>query len=323
MSTTAPAALVIGTHTWSPDNYDKAKSIVEAARQHGISVLDTARSYGRGGSETVLGSLGLYSDFSIDTKIPTGFMPGAAGNIENLAKESFAALKSNRVRTLFLHGADETVPFSDQMAEIQKLYSEGHFERFGLSNFTLSQLLDLVNVAKSKGYILPTVYQSSYSVVARQNEVLLFPTLRALGICIEAFSPLAAGFLAKTPNDIEKGHGSWDASTPMGRFNRDLFYKPTYMQLLHQFSRIAQECQESQSGLAYRWVRYHSVLDGNLGDSMILGAATCEQLNETLAELDKGPLEPYLVQRISDLWEIVKHEEPVDNLKSAQRVFQA
>lgn len=45
MSTTAPAALVIGTHTWSPDNYDKAKSIVEVARQHGISVLDTARSY--------------------------------------------------------------------------------------------------------------------------------------------------------------------------------------------------------------------------------------------------------------------------------------
>ncbi|KAJ3466378.1 hypothetical protein MRS44_007036 [Fusarium solani] len=279
MSTTAPAALVIGTHTWSPDNYDKAKSIVEVARQHGISVLDTARSYGRGESEMVLGSLGLYSDFFIDTKIPTGFMPGAAGNIENLAKESFAALKSNGVRTLFLHGADETVPFSDQLAEIQKLYSEGHFERFGLSNFTLSQLLDLVNVAKSKGYILPTVYQSSYSVVAR--------------------------------------HGSWDASTPMGRFNRDLFYKPTYMQLLHQFSRIAQECQESQSGLAYRWVRYHSVLDGNLGDSMILGAATCEQLNETLAELDKGPLEPYLVQRISDLWEIAKHEEPVDNLKSA------
>ena len=47
----------------------------------------------------VLGSLGLYSDFSIDTKIPTGFMPGAAGDIENLAKESFAALKSNRVGT--------------------------------------------------------------------------------------------------------------------------------------------------------------------------------------------------------------------------------
>lgn len=209
------------------------------------------------------------------------------------------------------------------MVAIQKLYVDGCFERLGLSNFTRSQLLDLFNVAKSKGYVLPSVYQSSYSIVSRHNEVLLFPTLRELGISIEAYSPMAAGFLAKTPEYIKKGQGSWDTGTPMGRFDRDLFYKPAFMQLLREFGTISKDCQESRVGLAYRWVRYHSVLDGTLGDSMILGAASCEQLTEALTELDKGPLDPSVVQRINNLWEVVKDEAPVDNLKSAQKVFSA
>jgi aryl-alcohol dehydrogenase-like predicted oxidoreductase len=300
-----------------------------------------------GGSEQVIGNLGLDSDFAIDTKVPTGFMPGAAGNIEQLAKSSLAALQTDKVRreenhsiafstlrqlsahtpdqvrTLFLHGADETVPFAEQMAAIHKLYTAGHFEKFGISNFTREQALDLYNAAKSNGYVLPTVYQSSYSIAARHNEVALFPTLRELGISIEAFSPMAAGFLAKTPEYIEKGLGSWDPSTPMGRFNRDLFYKPTFMQVLREFGKIAEDCRESRASLAYRWVRYHSVLDGNKGDSMILGAASNEQLAEALTELAKGPLEPAIVQRINNLWELIKDEAPVDNLKSAQKVFSA
>lgn len=209
------------------------------------------------------------------------------------------------------------------MESIQKLYNSGHFERFGISNFTPAQVLDLFSAAKSKGYILPTVYQSSYSIAARHNEVSLFPTLRKLGISIEAFSPMAAGFLAKTPEFIEQGKGSWDTSTPMGRFNRDLFYKPSYMQILREFGKISEESHESRAGLAYRWVRYHSVLDGNIGDSMILGAASYEQLTEALTELAKGPLQPSVVQQINDLWEIIKDEAPVDNLKSAQKIFKA
>jgi hypothetical protein len=56
---------------------------------------------------------------------------------------------------------------------------------------------------------------------------------------------------------------------------------------------------------------------------MILGAASNEQLAEALTELAKGPLEPAIVQRINNLWELIKDEAPVDNLKSAQKVFSA
>lgn len=45
------------------------------------------------------------------------------------------------------------------MEAIQKLYEKGSFERFGISNFSREQILRIYNIAKSKGYVLPSVFQ--------------------------------------------------------------------------------------------------------------------------------------------------------------------
>ncbi|KAF7547345.1 hypothetical protein G7Z17_g7793 [Cylindrodendrum hubeiense] len=223
------------------------------------------------------------------------------------------------IRTYFLHGPDEATPIEQQMESIQALYQQGLFTQFGLSNFNEEQVLECYNCAKSKGYILPTVYQSSYSLATRLNETILFPTLRDLGFQIQAYSPMAAGLLAKTPEYIHEGKGSWDPSTVMGKMYRDLFYKPSYMEMLEEFGKLSDKSGVSRSGLAYRWVRYHSALKGNLGDEMILGAASAAQLEESLMELEKGPLENWVVERIDELWDIVKEDAPRDNMKSARK----
>lgn len=207
------------------------------------------------------------------------------------------------------------------MEAIQKLYLQGSFQRFGVSNFTLEQVLRLYNVAKEKGYVLPSVYQCSYSIASRHNEADLFPTLRKLSFSIQAYSPMAGGFLAKTPEYIEQGQGSWDPNTPTGKFQRDLFYKPSYMKMLAEFGALSEKSGISRAGLAYRWVRHHSILKKETGDEMIIGASTSDQLAETMKELEGGPLEPWIVQRMEELWEMIKHEAPVDNLKSFQNIF--
>jgi aflatoxin B1 aldehyde reductase len=207
------------------------------------------------------------------------------------------------------------------MEAIQNLYLQGSFQRFGVSNFTLEQVLRLYNIAKENGYVLPSVYQCSYSIASRHNEVELFPTLRKLGFSIQAYSPMAGGFLAKTPEYIEQGQGSWNPNTPTGKFQRDLLYKPSYMKMLAEFGALSAKSDISRAGLAYRWVRYHSALQKETGDEIIIGAATSEQLADTMNELQGGPLEPWIVQRMEELWEMIKHEAPVDNLKSFHNIF--
>ncbi|KAH6976308.1 NADP-dependent oxidoreductase domain-containing protein [Ilyonectria sp. MPI-CAGE-AT-0026] len=314
-----PVALVVGTHTWGLDDGARVDSILDLMRKHKIGALDTARIYGQGASEAVLGTKHLTPEFTVDTKAATGINLGSGGRILEFANESRDALLPNKIRTYFLHGPDEATPIEQQMESIQALYQQGLFTQFGLSNFSKEQVLECYNYAKSKGYVLPTVYQSNYSIAARLNETLLFPTLRELGFSIQAYSPMAAGLLAKTPEDIEQGKGSWDPDTIQGRIYRDLYYKPSYMKMLLEFGNLSGKSGVSRMALAYRWVRYHSALKRDLGDEMILGAASVAQLEESLEELEKGPLENWVVERIDELWDIVKEDAPQDNIESARK----
>jgi aflatoxin B1 aldehyde reductase len=110
------------------------------------------------------------------------------------------------VDPLRFHAPDESVPVAETMGAIQTLYEEDRFEKvsftahipsrpskpltpnikFGLSNMTSDQVLEYYNYAKSQNFIFPTIYQASYSPAVRGNEAALFPTLRSLGISIQA-----------------------------------------------------------------------------------------------------------------------------------------
>lgn len=93
--------------------------------------------------------------------------------------------------------------------------------------------------------------------------------------------------------------------------------------MLADYGKLAEESGVSRVGLAYRWVRYHSALKGELGDEMIIGANSGKQFRETVEEIEKGPLEPWVVERIDGLWELVKDDAPIDNLKAVREVIGA
>lgn len=220
-----------------------------------------------------------------------------------------------------MHGPDETVPFGEQVEAIQKLYLDGRFEKFGISNFNREQTLEVYNYAKERGYILPSVYQAGYNLAARLNETELFPTLRELGFALQAYSPMAMGFLAKTPEYIEQGLGSWNPNEPTGQQLRGMFYRPEYLKLLEGFGRLSEESGVTRVGLGYRWVRYHSALRGDLGDEMIIGVASAEQVEESLEVLHQGPLEDWIVKRIDVLSDIVKGIAKLDHVDTARKVY--
>ncbi|KAL9614170.1 MAG: hypothetical protein Q9167_001322 [Letrouitia subvulpina] len=181
------------------------------------------------------------------------------------------------------------------------------------------------DIAVSKGYILPTVYQVNYNIVARRAEAVLFPLLKKLGFTqIQSYSPLAGGFLTKSPKEIAspEANGRWDESGLVGKLYQGMYNKPSLIEALRKFEEISFASGISKSSLANRWVRYHSMASRE-SDIIIIGARTVEQLKGALSELDEGPLNGDVVKDIDALWDDIQADAPVDNYQGLRKYAKA
>lgn len=156
-------------------------------------------------------------------------------------------------------------------------------------------------------------FAGNYSAVARRQETELFPTLRKLGMSFYAYSPIAGGFLTKTKQDILDGKGRFDQNTPIGQMYGGMYSKPSLLEALSQWESIAKDEGIPRAELAYRWVVNNSPLKRELGDKVIFGASSLEQLDETVKSCAKGPLSQNAAKRIDDIWKSIEHEAPLDN----------
>lgn len=140
------------------DNEDEIKAIYQTLIAEGCYNIDTARLYT--GSEEILGRTGASEEFIIDSKTPGGFRNQGEDTgqaIYNHARESIERLKTNQLDIFYFHAPDPTLDLQDQLSGVQKAYEEGIFRRFGLSNFSAEQVEEVYNIAKGKGWVLPTV----------------------------------------------------------------------------------------------------------------------------------------------------------------------
>ncbi|KAH8660458.1 NADP-dependent oxidoreductase domain-containing protein [Xylariales sp. PMI_506] len=301
-----------GAGSW-PSEVDGPK-VLDVLDEFGITKIDTARIYGP--SEKLIGERGAAARIGIDTKHPGGFAKETRATKENVlevAKISFDLLKTDQVDVYYIHAPDRQVPLENTLEGINELYKQGRFKRFGLSNFLASEVEQVVQIAKEKGFVPPTVYQGNYSLIARKQEVELFPVLRKHGIAFNAYSPLAGGFLTKTAKDFEGEVGRFRSDISVGRLYITLYKKPAFLAALTNWDAISSESGISKPELANRWVCYHSALKREKGDGMITGSRTLEQLRSTLTGLKKGPLPEAIVKQIDGIWELVKDEAGLDN----------
>jgi aflatoxin B1 aldehyde reductase len=222
-----------------------------------------------------------------------------------------------------LHVPDDKIPISETMDGIQALYLAGHFTHFGLSNFSAAQVEECHMYATKMGYILPSTYQSIYSPLNRVPEATLFPLLRRLGISIQAYSCLGSGFLVRSPTDIQAGKGNFDHTTILGKVLQDMYGKDSYLNFLEGYGKLAEEAGLNRAGMAYRWVVWNSKLEVGKGDKVLLGASCPHQLDQTMIEIQKGPLEDWVVKRLGLLWESVQADAPEHNFATYKKLLKA
>jgi len=102
-----------------------------------------------------------------------------------------------------------------------------------------------------------------------------------------------------------------------------MYDKPSYLAALEEFGKLAEEAGTTKAGLAYRWVVWNSFLDPEKGDAVVLGASSGKQLTETVSEIEKGPLEGWVVQRLEKLWRSLEADAPRNNFETFTKLTKA
>lgn len=295
------------------------KGMLDVAQELGIQHLDTA--YMNYESEAWLGANQAASRFAISTKYP-GFAAPAPATKEQVvatARVSLEKLATGQVDVYYMHAPDPRVPVEETLAGIHALYQAGAFRRFGLSNYSLTQVDEVLRICHQRGFVAPTVYQGNYNAVARLPEDQLLPLLRKHNMAFYAYSPIAGGFLAKKPSDFDDNdtlkEGRWDADSYYGKIYRSLYSdRPETLHALKKWTEIAADEGITGTELAFRWVVHNSALDGALGDAAIIGARNEKQLRSAWEAIAKGPLSKEVQAKCDAVWEPLKKDAFLDNI---------
>ncbi|XP_062046516.1 aflatoxin B1 aldehyde reductase member 3-like [Lepus europaeus] len=297
---------------------------VRAFLERGHNEIDTAFVYAEGQSETILGGLGLGlggGDCKVKIATKAIAMDGTTlkpDSVRFQLETSLKRLQCPRVDLFYLHMPDYSSPLEDTLRTCNQLHQEGKFVELGVSNYSSWQVAEICTLCRSRGWIQPTVYQGMYNATTRQVEKELFPCLRHFGMRFYAFNPLAGGLLTGRYKYEDQ-----DAKIkPEGRFfgNRwselymNRYWKQDHFKGIALVEKALQAAYgsstPSMTSAALRWMYHHSQLQGAHGDAVILGMSSLAQLEQNLAAVEEGPLEPAVVEAFERAWHLVAHDCP-------------
>ncbi|XP_048417734.1 aflatoxin B1 aldehyde reductase member 3 isoform X1 [Stegostoma tigrinum] len=296
----------------------QSAAMVCAFMEHGHDELDSAFMYADGRSEEIIGSMGLGQKVKIATKVnPWDGKTLKAESVRNQFRTSLEHLQRETVEILYLHAPDHETPIEETLAACQELYQQGKFKELGLSNYASWEVAEVCSICKHNGWVLPTIYQGMYNATTRQVETELLPCLRHFGMRFYGYNPLAGGLLTGKYKFEDKNE-----KQPIGRFfgnnwaeaYRNRYWKEHHFQALDLVKKTIDTSYRSEkpslTAAALRWMYHHSKLRGDLGDGVIIGMSTMEQLQMNLAASEEGPLAPAVVKAFNEAWNLVAHDCP-------------
>lgn len=287
------------------DSGEQVQPVLDTLHRYNNSRIDTARRYpaqNSGTSEQVLGECNL-TDFTIDTKVWS--MPGRhqPAELQKSVDESLASLGISKINVLYLHFPDPETPFEDMLRGIRAIHNQGKFNAFGLSNFTIAQIKEILVISAAESYIKPTVYQGQYNALSCDAENELLPLLRDNDISFTAYSPAGGGAFNKDSKRMAD-------TGPAGDLWRKQYGHPSAMAAFERVRDAAERHDTTSHAIALRWVLHHSILKADKGDAIVVGARRIEQLQPTLDTCEAGPLPDDLVQLMKDTWAAVRNDAP-------------
>ncbi len=189
----------LGMGTWHMGERKGSRAAELAALRLGLdlgmNLVDTAEMYGDGGAEGVVGEAirGRRDAVFVVSK----FYPHHASRLKLLAAcdASLRQLGIDALDLYLLHWRGP-VPLEETVATLEELVRAGKIRRWGVSNFDVADMQDLLAVPQGERV---AANQVLYNLARRGAEFDLAPWCAARRIALMAYSPLDEGRLARHP----------------------------------------------------------------------------------------------------------------------------
>jgi aryl-alcohol dehydrogenase-like predicted oxidoreductase len=258
-------------------------AVVDAAIEAGVTLFDTADTYGEANSERFLGELlqSRRDRVLLATKFG-GRMEGRGGgsrdHILKAIDASLERLRSDHIDLYQYHVPDGVTPFEETFGALHELVQQGKVRYVGHSNLSAAQVEEVDAICRANGFARPVSAQNQYSLLRREAEEELLPTCARLGIGVLPYFPLASGLLT---GKYRRGEER-PAGTRLSERD-DVFTDETFDRL------EALESFAAERGATLLQVAIAGLLGQPAIASVIAGATKPEQVRANAAAVDWEP----------------------------------
>ncbi len=282
----------------------QTKAVVHAAFDAGITLFDTADIYGgRGGSEMQLGEiLGkerqkiiLASKFGMkmsDDGTPDKPQQGASREyILRAVEGSLKRLRTDYLDLYQIHQPDPDTQMEETLEALSELIQQGMVRYVGLSNYSAEGIDEAQNEAERLGVPGFVSSQDEYSLLVRELETTLLPTLEKHHLGLLPYFPLANGLLTGKYRAGEEAPGD---SRLSGRGEGDKYFNEANLETMEKLRAFAETRDRTLLELAFSWLLSKGVVVSVIAGATKPGqieanaqAAGWELSEDELAEVDE------------------------------------
>ena len=226
----------------------------------GINFWDTADMYGNGANEELISKVLVPNrdKIFIATKFGFRFENGIAGPsgasgtyfdgspewIKQAVDLSLKRLKIDTIDLYYAHRVDQNVPIEETVGAMAELVKAGKVKYLGLSEASPE------SIRKANAIHPIAALQSEYSLLTRDVETSILPTIRELGISLVPYSPLARGLFNNITKVSTMQEGDFRKTLP--RFQAE--YLENNQNLAKELNAFAATKNATGSQLALAWV---------------------------------------------------------------------
>jgi aryl-alcohol dehydrogenase-like predicted oxidoreductase len=265
---------------WTLEEED-AQRILDAFIDSGLSAVDTADSYGKGKSETILGNWmkarGNRGKVLVFTKIGSDMGQGhrdlSAKWIEEEVEASLRRLQTDRIDLYQSHWPDPQTPQEETLKAFDRLVKAGKVRWIGSSNQNAALLGEALAISKREGIARYETVQNEYNLYDRASfedvqDICVNEQVSGIG-----YFSLARGFLAG------KYRSAADAGkSPRGKAAVDKYLNPRGERILAALDAVSKRTGETQAAVALAWINSQPGVG-----APIASATTVDQLQSLIA----------------------------------------
>jgi hypothetical protein len=290
---------------WGSVDRDAAIAAMRTARDLGITLFDTARAYGFGAAEELLGEAlrpeirSARESIVIATKgglRNENGLPARDSSPAGLRRDLEASLRSlgtDYVDLYQVHWPDPATPIADTAETLDAFVREGKVRYVGVSNFDAREMTAFQQVRP-----IDTL-QPPYHLFRRDIEASILPFAQEHGIGVLVYGPMAHGLLSGRMTEATTfAPDDWRSKNEM--FTGDAFRRN--LAIVRRLQELASARGATVAQVAIAWTLANPAVD-----VAIVGARNPEQIRQTAPAADIR-LSP---EELAEIDVILRDEVPV------------